>query len=510
MEFTIEEQAELRRLRERYKNLETFMQKYKKLSYIQLDYSFVHDISLFTVNPELNFEELENNIQAILKVLPAIKQIFAKPFIHLKDENVVLPTEAVRVINNKTIQHISSHSELWTDLKENEIEPAKLLTRVYEDDYGIYENLVFCQTIDDILAYARSNLRMLKELIYTNQTIQINLLERVNHLNYFLALGKLHTGYSRNFDTYYGKSMQSLNKLQFIMNSIVPRLKRPVYKKNKHRPKISRIHKTNILAMHRDYHQIYKLAKYFSTKHISVCDDFTTNDYKELQKNYFYFCQLLCIFAIGHFNFVCDEEEVISFSRFEMNFVFKEWKLKLKTLKNKANPEIIITIQKDKDYKIRLIPTLNKELQVDLENADECHICFPYEEMKEGVMIGIDSIESFRRIEQIVLRAMVYTDEKKEECPFCSHKLTLVNDPVLSDYELYECTSCRTEIGIANCPTTKRTYQFTRIAQLAKSQFIGEEWLLKRKYEAQMYFRNITPITTDLEIVCPCCNQIHK
>ena len=220
MELTHDEQVELNKLLEQYEILDPFMKKYKKLSYIELDYSIVHDLTLFTIEPDFSFELLENQIDTILKVMPAIKQIFAKPFIHLKDETVILPTEAVRIINNNTIQHISSHTELWTDIKDNQVQPSKLLTRTYEDNYGIYENLVFCKLIDDILSFTRSNIRVLKELIYTNQTIEINILERVNHLNYFLALGKLHTGYSRNFDSYYGVASKCLNRLQFIFNTI--------------------------------------------------------------------------------------------------------------------------------------------------------------------------------------------------------------------------------------------------------------------------------------------------
>lgn len=237
MEYTYEEQVELNHLLESYQVVEPFMKKYKRLSYIELDYSIVHDLTLFTIKPDFSFEQLEAQIDRLVQGIPAIKQIFAKPFIHLKDETILLPTEAVRIINNHTIQHISSHSELWTDIKDNQIEPAKLLTRTYEDNYGIYENIVFCKVIDDILSFTRSNIRILKELIYTNQTIEINILERVNHLNYFLALGKLHTGYSRNFSSYYGVATKCLNRLQFILNTIQPRLKRPVYKNNQFRPK---------------------------------------------------------------------------------------------------------------------------------------------------------------------------------------------------------------------------------------------------------------------------------
>ena len=174
---------------------------------MQFDYAVVHGLTLFMIEPDFSFDVLEDKINAILAVLPAVKRIFAQPCIHLKEQDVILPTESVRIINNNTVQHISSHSELWTDVKKDEIKPSRLLTRTYEDNYGIYENLVFCQTVDEILAFSRIYTRFFKELIYTNQTIEINLLERVNHLNYFLALGKLHIGYSRSFEAYYPVSM---------------------------------------------------------------------------------------------------------------------------------------------------------------------------------------------------------------------------------------------------------------------------------------------------------------
>lgn len=511
MEPTYQELVELSKLLEQYQILEPFMKKYKRLSYIEFDYSVVHDLTLFTIEPDFSFDILENQIDTILKTLPAIKQIFAKPFIHLKDQNIILPVEAVRVINNSTIQHISSHSELWTDIKENEIQPAKLLTRTYEDNYGIYENLVFCNVIDEVLNFTRTNLRILKELIYTNQTIEINLLERVNHLNYFLALGKLHTGYSRNFETYYGVASKCLTKLEYILNTILPRLKRPVYKKNKHRSKQLKLHKTNILAMHRDYHQIYKLSKYFTKEHIGVQKELKPIDIKALEQDYYYFCLILFVFSIGHFNFVCDEEKVINFSRFTMNFEFKEWKLKIKSVKYMNRYVLSILVEKDKSYHLVCIPSIHKEEDVtDLKStilADEYVICSPYEDY--GIEISMMSIDSFRRIQQFVLRAMLYTDIKKEDCPFCSHKLVLNEENSLPNQPVYECPTCRTVLEYGFCPTYKKTYQYTRISGLTKSRISGEDWLVKRKKEAQMYYRNITNLTEDMEIVCPYCNKVH-
>ncbi|MDE6407411.1 MAG: hypothetical protein K2K48_01305 [Anaeroplasmataceae bacterium] len=515
MELTYEEQAELYKLTEYYDKLEDFMKVNKKLSYVALDYAVVHDLTLFTVDPDLNFDSLEEDINAIIKTIPAIKQIFAKPFIHLKEQNVILPTESVRIINNNTIQHISSHSELWSDVKENEIKPIKLLTRTYEDNYGIYENLFFCKTVDDILGFTRSNLRIIQELIYTNQTIEINLLERVNHLNYFLALGKLHTGYSRNFDSYYGVSIRCLNKLQYIMNTLVPRLKRPVYKNNKTRPKNLKAHKTNILSMHKDYHQIYKLSKYFSLHHIGNEKEFEEVDRVALQKNYIQFCIILSIFSIGHFNFVCDKEKEISFSRFSMNFEFKKWKLKFSSKKLKEYSLLRLDLEKDTKYRILIIPTIEKETEEMLqkiqkqEEADEYIIFSPFEDVKNSIEISMTSIESFRRIQQILLRGMIYADNKREDCPFCNHSLIVNTELSRPNQPTYECTSCRTVIKYGYCSNHKKTYHYTQIANLTKSRIEGDAWLVKRKLEAQMYFRNITDITEDMEILCPYCNQVH-
>lgn len=515
MELTYEQQLEFARLKDYYDRLDRFMRENKRINYIEFDYSVVHKLTLFTIDPDFSFTILEDEINKILKTLPAIKQIFAKPFIHLKEQNIILPTEAVRIVDNNTLQHISSHSELWTDINENGIKPAKLLTRTYEDNYGIYENIVFCKTIDEIIAFCKSRLRILQELIYTNQTIEINLLERVNHLNYFLALGKLHTGYSRQFDSYYGEASQCLNKIELLLNTIVPRLKRPVYKKNKIKPKAIKVHKTNILSMHRDYHQIYKLAKYFSSHHYDNERLITEDDILALKKNYFDYTMILIIFSIGHFNFECDKESAITFSRLNMEFSYKKWKLLLKRRKIEKESAITIEIEKDISYKIVIIPSIfkgNNELLSNIKNsitADEYIIGSPYEDL-DYVNLSMTSIESFRRIQQIILRGMIFSDVKRNDCPFCDHSLAINIEKSQPNRPVYECNSCRTSIEYAYCDKYKKTYSYTRISGLNKANLSGDEWLYKRKREAAMFFRNITKINDALEIICPFCNSIHK
>ncbi len=516
MDLTYLRQARYAKLINDYKGIAAYMDKPRRMNYVQFDYDVSHELTLFMIEPDFDFDELNRRADEILKVMPAIKRIFAQPFIHLKEHDIILPVESVRIVNNNTLTHIASHSELWTDVKKDEIKPEKLLSRTYEDNYGIYENMVFCNVVDDILAFTRANIRILRELIYTNQTIEINILERVNHLNYFLALGKLHIGYSRNFENYYPVAERCLNKLEFILSGIVSRLKRPVYKNNRNRPAGLKIHKTNILSMHKEYHQVYKLAKSFLKHNDDTVREVSTKEIADLQKNYFFFCEALCIFAIGHFNFTCDEKKTFDLAKARLSFSFKGWTLKMETFSVDKMRLISLEVNKDKPYTVILIPSLDGDdaaadaVKSEVQ-ADEYIVCSPYEERDKGVMlIDISSMESFRRLQQVVLRAMIYSDLRHEDCPFCNSGLTFNAEKSVAERRVYNCASCRTEIREEHCPDTGEAYYCTKISDFTlPSQGDDSEWLAKRKAEGKMYFRNITDIDGDGNAVCPHCGKVH-
>jgi hypothetical protein len=308
-----------------------------------------------------------------------------------------------------------------------------------------------------------------------------------------------------------------LNGLNNIYNTIVPRMKRPVYRKNKQRPK--KLKKTNILAMHRDYKHIYSLEKYFIDKKLEVNYDYDIFDYDELKNNYLGYCIILSIFSIGHFNFRCDENTIINYKKLNISFDYKKWNLKLKHVIANDVDIITITVTKDREYKAVLIPLIemnDKDEFIykvkDRINADDYFICIPYEKNEyedNEICLDLSNLESFRRIQQIILKAMIYSDDERKDCPFCDHHL------IPGEKEnTYECESCRTLIVDAVCDKTGKRYSYTDILGYEKesidsNKYKDEEWLYYRKKEAILHFRNITKLDDDGNVVCPICKKVH-
>lgn len=330
------------------KDIQTFTTKHENVTYIEFDYYVVRDMTLFSVDPDFDFGRLKNTIHQIRKSTPSIKRIFSKPIIVLKDTDDVLPVENARIINQNTLLHLANHSHNVSNLTKKGVKPRKLLTRIYEDDYSIYENVIFCNYIDEVLSLIKKNRRILNSLLYASNIMKFNLLEKVNHVDYFLALGKLHTGYIRDFSQYFSLSKELLTELSQIKQVINPRLSKAVYQKNKARNKSLSLKKTNIFLMQKDYHQVYKTYKYLLTNQIIVKKNQEEIDYELLIQNYLTYVRILTIFAVGHFNFEIDPKVKMNLNFLNTVFSFKEWKL---IISNSVNNELILHFTKELDYK---------------------------------------------------------------------------------------------------------------------------------------------------------------
>ena len=479
-----------------YKDSKKFLSKYNNITYPEFDYYSVTELNLFSSVEDINFKDIGDKLYDIEKILPAIGRIFAKPIIHLIDEEILVPVEAVRLINNKTMNYASNHSEHWANITDSGIRPRKLLTNNYRDNYAIYENVVFSRCVDHILNYTRHYTRIMSDMIYTNKKLEIDLLERENHISYYLALGKLETGYLRGFSDYIDITLKLLSRLEFINSFLTARLRRPVYAKaHKVKGKV-KLRRTNILGMHKDYRQIYKYMKGVYTGTLETFEEVID------PTDYLYFCKYITLFAIGHFNLQMDKNKIIDFKKLNLDFKFKEYHLNLSDTTIDGHPAMLLTFKEEKEYKIALIPSV-EDITVNSPEGIECFILNPNLET-EDVFISINNIDSFRRIQQLLLKGLIYSSEVMDTCPFCGNQME-------KEDNLYYCSKCRTEIRKEHCATFNKDYYVTTIRNFRvkkdKLRKIKDRLLQRRINEGILHFRNITKMTTDLAFICPYCNK---
>ncbi len=506
---------EFNRLASQLENIQNFIRDHQLISYIDFEYYIAHKMTLFSIEPDFDFEKLSKTIGQIKKAMPAIKRLFNKPFIVLNDADDVLPVENARIINQNTLLHLANHSHHVANITNRGVKPRKLLTRLYEDDYSIYENVIFCNFIDEILLLVKKNRRTLENLLYANEIMNFNLLEKVNHMNYFMALGKLHTGYIRDFKQYLSMSKKMLHELSHVSKTIVPRLIKPIYRKNVNRNKHLALKKTNIFLMQKDYRQVYKVFKQLLSNQDKEEIVNENIDFDLVSKNYLNYVLILTIFAAGHFNFEIDPQFKMDLTMPDITFTYKGWKL---DISNDGKKEVFLYFKKEKTYTIMMTNSVYDEKVLkkykELYGVDEVVIVNPFDEdylEREDVYISIQDIDSFRRIQQIILRGMIYADTQREACPFCGGELH--QD---SHLEYYECSDCMIQIKTGLCKETNKQFFYTDNT-LHKKHVINksdleydEHWYYEKQIEALMYFRNITKINQNSEIVCPHCHQVHE
>ncbi len=474
-----------------YQDSLRFLSEHNGITYPEFDYDSVHSLNLFSSFEDIDLTEIDKEVENMEKVLPSMKRIFAKPIIHLIDEDEIVSVEAVRYINNRTISYASAHSELWDDVTEDGIKPLKLLTNSYRDNYAIYENVVFVRAVDYALNFCKHYSRILKNMIYTNKKLEIDLLERENHFSYYLALGKLETGHIRSFSTYIDMALNLIDRMDFIYKVLSSRVRRPVYVAcHKVKGKI-KLRKTNILSMQKEYRSIYRFMKGVYKEEIDEMDD-------TQEEAYLYFCKYLLLFAVGHFNFTMEKEAKIDFRALNLSFNFKEYHLSILDIETKGRKGIELTFQNDKEYKIILIPSLS-EFKIE-KSEIETHILSDDYDTKD-TFVSINNIDSFRRIQQLLLKGMIYSTTDFKTCPFCGGELDREKDS-------YHCHTCRQVIGLKHCDGCHKDFYYTSIYQYQVKKEEKLSPLMNRNGEGKLHYRNITDMTDDLEPICENCRKL--
>ncbi len=491
-----------------------FTSRYKTLSQKKLDSSFVEEFKLFNVPTHEGFNKIERKLDKIISTLGAMKRIFSKPIVHLKDVYEVMPTESVRVINNYTISHATLHSELWTRTRGGGLKPEKLMTIDKAETYTIYENIMFAKAVDTVLAFVKKTSVLLKDILYGFRELNFNLLDSTQHSSYFLAIGKLRKGYSGADNQKINSYNSCVRKLLLIEQTLRSKLSSSVYAKCRGRAKNLTLKKTNIFRSHKDYRAIYELLKFFDSD-LDTAKELNTG-IQESGKGYAAYCTLLSLFSILHFNFTFAESGAINFEKLNERFSFSGWSLTLRGTEVNGTRALLFDFHKESDYTVCVFISDRSDLtEAAIDGLKSCLSANEYlfatsssYGVRDTLYLSIYDIDSFRRVQQMILRGMIITDRAQKMCPYCGGKTEKTENG-------YICEACRGKVSARSCEVTGKPYLVSEILKHRSSLESSRAYEEKSKFlhdrcaEAQLHFRNITEITADGAPVCPHCGKVH-
>lgn len=523
-----------------YQAVASYIDSHPVLDFLQFEYATGRDLALCTFFKSADSVQAEAFIREIKKELPYLINIFKRPLIHLKETDIVQPVDAVKRVNHNTIRHLSKHSENWKKIEGDEITPAKLLTRVYDDDYGIYENIVFRNLIDGLLSFLRKRIFYLSEILSSfKESIQLDAVHRLNHSEYYLAIGKLYVSFSKMENT--SEVLEMLENTRQLYKQIRQYTVRDVYTKNSRvKTEIGTIKRTNILSMHKDYKHVYSLYQKANKRFLDSqkTGDFLTQT--EAQKDYGLFCGLLALFAVSNFNMSCNTAgAVFESGAINASFSFKGWTVSVSTEYNPILDFDTVALRissESSSCSFLLIPTtyyLSRDKNTQYENIIErlyfgghdydkyvflepfdfygdsvysysIRYPLPEKDLHYAVLpVSVSDHNSFRRLQRLLLEGMTLTEKDRKVCAFCGEELHTEPDGK------YICRKCRTAIRDISCPCGKSftaTY-FDVKKQKPRNEPEGDfKSGLSDFYrdEKENLFRNITAINKS-NFICPHC-----
>lgn len=499
-----------------YAELSLFAKAHNRVTYEEFDALCLNGLHLFDVPKDDYFRQIEDSLDQIMRALPAIKRIFARPIIRLMDTHEIVPVEMAHIINSQTLSHAALHSELWDDVTADGIKPKKLMTVGRTETYAVYENMVFTRVVDDIFLMLRRTRDLLKDVLYNCRDMHFNLLDRTHHASFFLALGKLYAEYAGAQEFQYASYFRCVEKIGFIERSLRSKLHAPVYTQCKKKSRRVPLKRTNAFRVHKDYKEIWRLAKWLESDP-DLKELIAASEDTEMREEYRLFCSLITLFSVGHFGFSFPKEQKFDFENLCATARFKDWRLMVES--GRVNDLDLLTFRFEKNIPYTVCLMLGEKKSVSPEEltqirkavaADEYLFANAKEYGEEDVVyLSLFNIDSFRRLQQILLRGMTYADTERRECPFCGHALE-------QNGNLHECPICNAEIREKFCKETGEPYFETGIKQyrfseeLFRKQNEQRRFLHDRYLEASLHFRNITPLAPDGTPICPRCGKGHS
>lgn len=273
-------------------------------------------VKMYAVDQSTEVYDWTDTFDKIEDALKAFQKICDKPKSHLKAINEVRPIDTVKRIGYESIPYLAAHSEDWLARTASGLKPARLFSRVEDDEFQIYENRVAKTLIDLIISFLRKREKELNhqyEQLHGIMNSSVQTLSFGFDVSFQKAVSELLTSDKRG-DEYRSKALDLVDKLhkrsvlllKKYRNLRQTRLYRYI---KKTKPVTNPLNETNILLMDKHYNVVFKLWK---AVHKELAPQEVTEK-NELEfgftySDYLLFCKTLCGYTAHVLNFDIDED----------------------------------------------------------------------------------------------------------------------------------------------------------------------------------------------------------
>ena len=361
-------------------------------------------IRLCTFNKKFDNLTQSNNRDEILKDVKYLPHIFYRPKLHLKQEEEVRPASIVTRIGTESIRHLASHSEHWKGIKANGLIPERLLARILEDDYAIYENVVAKTLVDKLYALEKKDKEDTIDC-KMSFTMAESYSQGRERQNFFDAIKFLFKGFEIDETS---TTQKQIDEILDVINEILTYLSKckstKLYRCIKKEKEIKgSLKKTNIFMMDNYYKKVYQLWNILG-KSEEVTE---IKDKKCINDEYFVYTELVILFALKYMGFSSENEILLNNNIFDYcKFIFKDW---------------IITLSTEKldffDKAIRIEFSQKNCIEIVFNNIKlpECEVYKKYKARKDNNKLIFDKKLNDKEQSELCKQLVEYIEKKQQK-----------------------------------------------------------------------------------------------
>ncbi len=311
-----------------------FIYEYGNMESDEID-SIQHGrLKLYAVDQTTEVFDYSEIFGQIERAFRHFKLICEKPISHLKAVNEVRPIETVKRIGYESIPYLAAHSEDWLARTASGLKPARLFSRVEDDEFQIYENRVVKTLLDLILAFLRKTERQLRDQRDQLQGIIASNVQTDSFgfdASFRRAVSELMSS-DNHGDEFRPKVLEQTRKMQISAYDLLKKYRglrqSRLYRYLRNAKSVSNpLNETNILTMDKNYSVIFKLWK---AVHRAIAPQMLEEGnpipFDDIVDDYGQFCATLCGYAahILGFELLKNGHYVRKIDRIDMTIVRDE------------------------------------------------------------------------------------------------------------------------------------------------------------------------------------------